>query len=219
MSERDRPMLIRDWPRFAADIQADVRRERRVRLLEGLALGLAAGLLAGILIGRTALAAPRPALGNETSPVSGSEFRALPEASRDDGASVPSLLPVAPSVGPTATVAAFPGSSPAPARTTTPGRPSLRLSATYYCRAGVSRCTRGYPDRRGVADLFAAISPDLRYLRGRQVSVCRPGGSCVSVRIIDCNCAATRAIDLYADAFARLAPLSLGRISVVVTWW
>ena len=37
--------------------------------------------------------------------------------------------------------------------------------------------------------------------------------------IIDCNCGPhANLIDLYADAFSRLAPLSRGRIDVMLEW-
>ena len=66
--------------------------------------------------------------------------------------------------------------------------------------------------------LYAAISPDLGFLRGRLVSV-RYGAPVVVVRIVDCNCQATRSIDLFADAFARLAPLSAGKLHGVTLSW
>jgi expansin (peptidoglycan-binding protein) len=65
--------------------------------------------------------------------------------------------------------------------------------------------------------LYAAISPDLGFLRGRAISVCS-GASCVVVTVIDCNCQATKAVDLYADAFRQLAPLSAGRLRVTIRW-
>jgi hypothetical protein len=65
--------------------------------------------------------------------------------------------------------------------------------------------------------LYAAISPDLDFLRGRTISVCY-GASCVVVEVRDCNCQATRAVDLYADAFEQLAPLSAGRLRVTIRW-
>lgn len=97
---------------------------------------------------------------------------------------------------------------------------ALSLSATFYCNADptrgrLSRCTRGYPDRPGVADLYAAISPDLARFRGKYLTVWR-GSRSVRVLVIDCNCQARMAVDLYADAFVRLASLSLGRITVTV---
>lgn len=90
----------------------------------------------------------------------------------------------------------------------------IQLSATYYCLAGSSRCTVGHPDVAGL-QLYAAISPDLAYLRGRSITVWY-GERHVTVTVIDCNCQAHRAIDLYADAFRQLAPLSLGRIWVML---
>jgi hypothetical protein len=66
--------------------------------------------------------------------------------------------------------------------------------------------------------LYAAISPDLASLRGKRVRACYRG-SCVVVKIIDCNCQATRSIDLFADAFRKLAPLSAGRLRGVTISW
>ena len=74
-------------------------------------------------------------------------------------------------------------------------------------------------DRTGfqdTSDLYAAISPDLWRLYGQRVRVCYRT-RCVTVKIIDCNCQAHRAIDLYADAFRKLAPLSAGRIQVTLS--
>lgn len=84
--------------------------------------------------------------------------------------------------------------------------------ATWYCLAGRSRCPRSAQN-----GLYAAISPDLEWLRGKDIRVCYKS-SCVVVRVIDCNCQATRAVDLFADAFMRLAPLSRGRIPVTISW-
>ena len=83
------------------------------------------------------------------------------------------------------------------------------IRATWYCSPPKSRCTRGYP-----SGLYAAISPDLSFLRGHRVEVC--AGACVTVLIVDCDCATTQGIDLYAEAFAKLAPLSRGVLTV--TW-
>jgi hypothetical protein len=66
--------------------------------------------------------------------------------------------------------------------------------------------------------LYAAISPDLGFLRGRAVKVSY-GGSTVVVTIVDCDCQATRSIDLFADAFVQLAPLSAGRLREVLLSW
>lgn len=84
--------------------------------------------------------------------------------------------------------------------------------ATWYCLAGVSKCH--YAASGG---LYAAISPDLAHLRGKTLTV-RYGQQSVRVKVIDCNCEAYRAIDLYADAFRRLAPLSVGRMDVTISW-
>jgi len=99
------------------------------------------------------------------------------------------------------------------ARTAAPPTPSPSVSnrlsnirLTWYCLEGRSRCTRGYPD-----GLYAAASPDLAYLRGKTVTVTYAGRS-VAVTVIDCSCQATRSLDLYADAFRKLAPLSRGVI-------
>lgn len=96
-----------------------------------------------------------------------------------------------------------------PVRSSTSSR-SLSGVASWYCGHG-SRCTRGHP-----GGLYAAIRRDLLYLRGKQVTVIS-GSRRVVVTIIDCNCGrGANLIDLYADAFDNLAPLSRGRISVTV---
>jgi len=94
---------------------------------------------------------------------------------------------------------------------------SIEGTATFYCnhdasRGPLSRCSGGLP-----GGLYAAISPDLLWLRGRQVQVCYES-TCVVVRVADCNCQANQSIDLYADAFVQLAPLSRGRIPVTISW-
>jgi hypothetical protein len=91
-------------------------------------------------------------------------------------------------------------------------------TATWYCGAG-SPCTADYPDRPGVDDLYAAAGSELRVgdWRGSRVIVCHEG-RCVPVRLIDsCVCGGNRVIDLYSDAFQRLAPLSQGVIAVRVS--
>lgn len=90
-------------------------------------------------------------------------------------------------------------------------------TATFYCnkdatRGPLSRCPVRVSD-----GLYAAISPDLGFLRGKRVSV-RYGSSTVVVTIVDCDCQATRSIDLFADAFVKLAPLSVGRLRVTLSW-
>jgi rare lipoprotein A (peptidoglycan hydrolase) len=92
---------------------------------------------------------------------------------------------------------------------------SVRGTASWYCKAGVSVCHNAYP-----GGLYAAAGPALRVgnWRGRTVTVCG-SGSCVNVKLIDwCACGSGRVIDLYSDAFSRLAPLSSGTLSVRVTW-
>ncbi|MBA2700212.1 MAG: hypothetical protein H0U58_00740 [Chloroflexi bacterium] len=68
--------------------------------------------------------------------------------------------------------------------------------------------------------LYAAAGPALRVgkWRGRRVQVCHDG-RCVRVTLIDwCQCYGKRVIDLYSDAFKRLAPTSQGVITVSVRW-
>jgi rare lipoprotein A (peptidoglycan hydrolase) len=92
---------------------------------------------------------------------------------------------------------------------------SVRGVASWYCKAGVSACHNAYP-----SGLYAAAGPALRVgdWRGRTVTVCG-SGSCVNVKLIDwCACGSGRVIDLYSDAFSRLAPLSSGTLSVRVSW-
>jgi hypothetical protein len=101
--------------------------------------------------------------------------------------------------------------APAVARTGS----SARGSASWYCLAGQSPCHNAYS-----GGLYAAAGPALRVgdWRGRAVRVCG-SGSCVTVRLIDwCQCYGSRVIDLYSDAFRRLAPLSQGTVSVTVSW-
>jgi rare lipoprotein A (peptidoglycan hydrolase) len=88
-------------------------------------------------------------------------------------------------------------------------------SSTWYCRPGVSACHHAYS-----GGLYAAAGSELRIgaWRGRQVKVCA-GGDCVWVRLIDtCACGGARIIDLYSDAFRRLAPLDSGVLRVTVSW-
>lgn len=95
------------------------------------------------------------------------------------------------------------------------GSHSVRGTASWYCKAGVSPCHNAYP-----GGLYAAAGPVLRVgdWRGRTVTVCG-SGSCVNVKLIDwCACGSGRVIDLYSDAFSRLAPLSSGTLSVQVSW-
>jgi rare lipoprotein A (peptidoglycan hydrolase) len=88
-------------------------------------------------------------------------------------------------------------------------------SATWYCKTGSSACASGYP-----GGMYAAAGPELRVgaWRGRVVRVCS-GGDCIVVKLIDwCACGGSHVIDLYSDAFRRLAPLSSGALKVTVSW-
>ncbi len=93
--------------------------------------------------------------------------------------------------------------------------------ASWYCRAGTSACHHAYPDRPGKLDYYAAAGPRVRRMfggdwRGRTVIV-SAGGRSVVVRLVDfCQCD-HRVIDLYADAFERLAPLSQGVVNVTIS--
>lgn len=89
--------------------------------------------------------------------------------------------------------------------TPAPKRPP-RVSGvpTWYCEAGVSRCTAGHPDRAS-PDFYAAAGPSLRIgnWRGRIVTVCARW--CIRVQLIDwCACSAPHFIDLYHDAWEAL---------------
>ena len=88
-------------------------------------------------------------------------------------------------------------------------------SATWYCKGGTSACAAGYP-----GGMYAAAGPELRVgaWRGRVVRVCG-SGACILVKLIDwCACGGSHVIDLYSDAFRRLAPLSSGAVKVTVSW-
>ena len=88
-------------------------------------------------------------------------------------------------------------------------------SATWYCKTGSSVCASGYP-----GGMYAAAGPELRVgaWRGRIVRACG-GGRCIVVKLIDwCACGGSHVIDLYSDAFRRLAPLNAGALKVTVSW-
>jgi rare lipoprotein A (peptidoglycan hydrolase) len=91
---------------------------------------------------------------------------------------------------------------------------SITGTASWYCGHG-SRCTAGYP-----SGLYAAAGPALRVgnWRGRVVLV-SANGRVVMVKLVDCNCGQhANLIDLYRDAFSRLADPSRGLIRVTVSW-
>lgn len=55
-------------------------------------------------------------------------------------------------------------------------------------------------------------------MRGKTISVCTKR-ECIRVTVIDCNCGRNaNLIDLYSDAFKRLAPLSQGTVRVTIRW-
>ena len=89
-----------------------------------------------------------------------------------------------------------------------------RTSAISHCQNG-SGCPAGYS-----GGLYAAAGAALRVgdWRGRTVSVCG-AGNCVNVTLVDwCACGGSRVIDLFSDAYRRVAPLSSGTVSVRVSW-
>ncbi len=93
---------------------------------------------------------------------------------------------------------------------------SISGSASWYCRAGSSPCTSGYPDGGGF-DAYAAAGPRLRAAigsswRGKIVSV-----DGIRVKLIDwCQCfqgqSNEKLLDLYYDVFARVG------FSVTIRW-
>lgn len=179
-------------------------------------------LLAGLLVSTAALA-DEP---YHYQPLSRDAFTLLPVPLREDPRTpAPTLAPVV-IVDSSALGPRRPTPAPIRSRTQPTTRPTtetrtsgatstgrtLKGIASWYCLPGRSRCTRGHS-----GGLYAAIRRDLLYLRGKTVDVCSSRTRCVTVKIIDCNCGShANLIDLYADAFRMLAPLSRGRISVTI---
>jgi hypothetical protein len=106
---------------------------------------------------------------------------------------------------------------PAPGQTAEAApRHSISGAASWYCRAGWSPCTVGFPDVGGV-DAYAAAGPALRAAigkswRGKVVTV-----DGLRVKLIDwCQCHRgepnEKLLDLYYDVFARKGS------NVVVRW-
>ena len=99
----------------------------------------------------------------------------------------------------------------------------ITAKASFYCNADasrgkLSRCRIGYPDGPG-ADLYAAAGPAVQGMmgsdwQGERVRVIGNGHE-VIVTLIDA-CPGCSGVDLYADAFAQLAPLSRGTITPVL---
>lgn len=99
-----------------------------------------------------------------------------------------------------------------PAITLSYGSP-ISGHATWYCMRGVSTCHKGHS-----GGMYAAAGASLRVgnWRGSRVRVCA-AAKCVTVTLIDwCACGKGRVIDLYSDAFRKLAPTSRGVLSVTV---
>jgi hypothetical protein len=95
------------------------------------------------------------------------------------------------------------------------GKVRGRGDATWYCVEGRSPCHKDYG-----GGLYAAAGSEIRVgdWRGRKVTVCA-GGDCVRVTLVDwCACKGDRVIDLYGEAFRRLAPLGQGIVEVSVRW-
>ncbi len=91
-------------------------------------------------------------------------------------------------------------------------------TATYYATRGMGNCSYPRPPADG---LYVALSPP-EYAKaarcGGYLEVSGPAGS-VLVKVIDqCPGCAAGHIDLSETAFARLAPLSAGRIKVTYTY-
>ncbi len=127
----------------------------------------------------------------------------------------------APDIAPRVVLVPTPTPRPAPVARVGSGSSSgggaHRVSggASWYCLTGVSACHYAYP-----GGLYAAAGSEIRVgdWRGRTVRVCG-NGNCVSVKLIDwCACSGSRIIDLYGDAFKRLAPLDAGVLRVTVSW-
>ena len=93
---------------------------------------------------------------------------------------------------------------------------SISGAASWYCYAGVSACTSGYPDTTGF-DAYAAAGPRLRAAigsswRGKVVTV-----DGIRVKLIDwCQCyqgeSNEKLLDLYHDVFLRTGS------SVTIRW-
>lgn len=159
------------------------------------------------------LASPFAPNADDASAKSVAELEAIPDFAAQ--ATIPAPRPTPDQ---RATARAF-SKTPATSKASQPG---VRLtghsatgSATWYCKTGVSACHHSYP-----GGLYAAAGPELRVgnWRGRHVRVCG-NGHCVNVTLIDwCACGGNHIIDLYSDAFTRLAPLSAGAVHVKVSW-
>lgn len=209
MTSGSRPADVSRMARSRSASRAPIRRARSWRLVASLALVAT--------IASPVLAIPR---------------------SNDEPAIPPTFTPLAPVPSPEPSRPP-PGIGVEGARPSDPGRPVVRVpespvivvarpdqpshtdrsagtvrgTASWYCGHG-SACTRGY-----AGGPFAAAGPSLRVgdWRGRSVLV-RAGSHEVRVTLIDWCACPHRTLDLYSDAFSRLAPLSRGLVKVTVTW-
>ncbi len=93
---------------------------------------------------------------------------------------------------------------------------SVRGTASWYCKAGVSICHHSYPPGSMVAaacgKLRRAMGPTWR---GDRVTV-SSGGHAVSVKLVDWCGSRTKLIDLYWEPMRRLG--GSGTLPVVVRW-
>jgi hypothetical protein len=167
------------------------------RFLDSLASTLAGMLLAALMLAGFApdawMSAPRPAL----------PFASPRPAARTEAPTVTRCLTASPVPGRVTPSPTVTGSGPESTR-----RPaaavSLRGTATWFrSPAGVSAAG---------PDLRAALGPGWR---GTSVRVCS-SSACV-VTVLGDTMAADRLIDLHRPLFARLAPLSVGVLRVLVT--
>lgn len=93
---------------------------------------------------------------------------------------------------------------------------SVTGSATWYCKPNISACPVVHS-----GGMYAAAGSELRIgnWRGRYVNVTYQGRT-IRVQLVDwCACGGDRAIDLFADAFAKLAPLNAGVLRGVSINW
>ena len=205
----------------------------RAAILAVFAAGVLLGAVcvaAGFVIGAATTAAEpsRPAPVPSFVPLP-SEAGTPPDDGTDAGqAGAPSMTPTQPSpgvpgddTGDVAASGASPGAPVGPAPTQTPRDKGVDGQATRGSTAS------GYATWYSVGPgLYAAAGPALRVgdWRGRMVEVCANGThACLRLRLVDhCACGDRRGtatvLDLSADAFSMLAPLSRGLVEVTVTW-
>jgi hypothetical protein len=93
---------------------------------------------------------------------------------------------------------------------------SARGLASYYCRAGVSICTHGYPPGSMVAAACGKLRAAMgSHWRGRVVTV-RAGSRSVRITLVDWCGSTSKLIDLYWEPMRRLG--GTGVLPVVVSW-